>query len=451
MKKPLLKNIPWEEGLKTYFPLLQGQTQAFCLASPFKGRFSYLGFDPLKTISIYPDFISKNPPSCPPFIKGGLGGFENISPSPFFASGWVGFLGYEMAAFADKSYPTRALLSDFMLSHWGLYDPLIVLDHQEQKAWISSWGLDKKFSSDEKRAHLRIQEAQAKLEKSPQPPFYKGGPRGISTFPFQSNFTPEQYKKNIRRVLEYIAAGDCYQVNFSQRFSTSIQGDENWLSIFWELIQKHPAPYCAFLDCGDLKILSLSPEELCTIRGLQIQTQPIKGSRKRSAHSQEDQQILNELIHSKKDQAELLMIVDLERNDLGKICRPGSIHVPLLRKMESFDYIHHGVATIQGELQKEISRMEALRALFPGGSITGAPKRRGMEIIQELEPCPRGVYTGAIGFFDFSPFSQWNIAIRTLEVRKNEISFGVGGGIVAESDPDAEYEETLIKSKLFLD
>jgi para-aminobenzoate synthetase component 1 len=253
-----------------------------------------------------------------------------------------------------------------------------------------------------------------------------------------------QYEAAVRRVLEYIGAGDCYQVNLSQRFTACLAQTP------WELYERlgaaSPAPYSAFLDCGDHQVLSSSPELLLSISGGRVETRPIKGTRRRSLDPEEDAAIAAELLRSPKDRAELLMIVDLERNDLGRVCEFGSVHVPALYSLESFANVHHLVATIRGRLRAEVSPLECLRAAFPGGSITGAPKIRAMEIIEELEPFRRGVYTGAIGWVDAHGNAEWNIAIRTLLVKEGIAYFNVGGGIVADSDPAAEYEETLTKA-----
>jgi len=253
-----------------------------------------------------------------------------------------------------------------------------------------------------------------------------------------------QYEINVRKVLDYIAAGDCYQVNLSQRFSAPLPCSP------WELYERlravSPAPYAAYLDCGDHQVLSSSPELFLSASGGCVETRPIKGTRPRGRTPEDDRAIAAELLKSEKDRAELLMIVDLERNDLGRVCEFGSIHVPALYTLESFANVHHLVATVRGKLRAGTSPLECLRAAFPGGSITGAPKIRAMEIIEELEPFRRGVYTGAIGWVDGAGNAEWNIAIRTILVRGGSAYFHVGGGIVADSDPASEYEETLTKA-----
>lgn len=248
----------------------------------------------------------------------------------------------------------------------------------------------------------------------------------------------EQFCAAVRRAKEYIAAGDIYQVNLSQRFQTTI--DAPAPEVYRVLRAANPAPYCAYLDIGEAQILSSSPECFLKIDGRQVVTRPIKGTRPRTTDPAE-------LLASPKDNAELLMITDLERNDLGRVCEFGSVHVPELVRVESYATVHHLVATVAGTLRPEVSHVDCVRACFPGGSITGAPKIRAMQIIDELEPHARGVYTGAIGYFDFAGHSHFNIVIRTVVQQGQRLTFHAGGGIVADSEPDAEYDETLAKAQ----
>jgi para-aminobenzoate synthetase component 1 len=261
-----------------------------------------------------------------------------------------------------------------------------------------------------------------------------------------SNFTRDEYVRAIQRAKEYIAAGDVYQVNLSQRFRCAF--DDSPISLYETLRRVSPAPFSAYLDIGNAQILSSSPELFLEIHDRHIKTRPIKGTRRRGNSPEEDKKLRDELQNSAKDRAELLMITDLERNDLGKVCQFGSVFVPELVTLEEFANVFHLVATVEGLLRRDVSHLDALRACFPGGSVTGAPKIRAMQIIDELEPHARGVYTGAIGYF--SPArneAKFNIAIRTVMHTNKELYFHAGGGIVADSDPDAEYDETLAKAK----
>jgi aminodeoxychorismate synthase component I len=237
---------------------------------------------------------------------------------------------------------------------------------------------------------------------------------------------------------DYIAAGDIYQVNLSQRFQTTLEVPA--VEAYRALRQVNPAPYAAYLDLGSAQVLSSSPECFLRMNGRDVVTRPIKGTLPRACDP-------NQLLRSAKDNAELLMITDLERNDLGRVCEFGSVHVPSLVTVESYATVHHLVATVAGRLRPEVSHVAAVRACFPGGSITGAPKIRAMQIIDELEPHARGLYTGAIGYFGYNGVSDFNIAIRTTILQKGRLTFHAGGGIVADSEPVAEYEETLAKAE----
>jgi para-aminobenzoate synthetase component 1 len=245
--------------------------------------------------------------------------------------------------------------------------------------------------------------------------------------------------------LEYIAAGDVFQVNLSQRFTAVGRTDP--LELYLRLKQVSPAPFAAYLHWQDLAVVSASPESFFQTRGDTVVTRPIKGTRPRGSSPDEDGRLAADLLASPKDRAELTMIVDLERNDLGRVCEYGSVVVRDPLTIESFAQVHHLVATIEGRVRAGIGPVDVIRAIFPGGSITGAPKIRAMEIIDELEPNRRGLYTGAIGYLSRGGSSGFNIAIRTILVEGDRASFQVGGGIVADSDPEAEYEETLAKGR----
>ncbi|MBX7211719.1 MAG: chorismate-binding protein [Verrucomicrobiaceae bacterium] len=253
--------------------------------------------------------------------------------------------------------------------------------------------------------------------------------------------------RSVHRAREYIAAGDIYQVNLAYPWSAPWPRDAAALGLYERLRAVSPAPFGAFVDLAGTRILSASPECFLEISGRRISTRPIKGTRARCpADPALDARAAEELVRSEKERAELLMITDLERNDLGIVCEFGSVAVPGLWEVESFAQVHHLVSTVTGVLREDVDHVSALRACFPGGSISGAPKKRALEIIRELEPHPRGIYTGAIGCFGFNGESRFSIAIRTAVLRGDEITFHVGAGIVADSDPEREYEETLHKA-----
>lgn len=268
--------------------------------------------------------------------------------------------------------------------------------------------------------------------------------RPVSPVEFRPDLTRETYCAMVRRAQAYIAAGDIYQACLAHRFRARWPG-EAWP--FYEALRNYsPAPYAGHFALGDTTVLSASPECFLRLSGRNIRTSPIKGTRPRRAAGDADERSAYELITSPKEIAELVMITDLERNDLGRVCEYGSVHVTDLLHLERFEQVFHLVSTVEGTLRPEVSHVEALAACFPGGSISGAPKKRALEIIAELEPAPRGIYTGAVGFFGFNGESHFNIAIRSVVMAGGEATFHVGAGIVADSVPEQEWQETLDKA-----
>lgn len=261
---------------------------------------------------------------------------------------------------------------------------------------------------------------------------------------FQSDLTAQEYCEKVQQAQEQIAAGNIYQICLAHRFTAPFRGDP-W-PLYLKLRKKNPAPFAAYLQLGKEKILSSSPECFLKIQGNEISTHPIKGTRPRGKTREEDEQQKRELQHSLKEKAELIMITDLERNDLGQICEYGSITTPELLELKAHPHVFHLVSTIKGKLRHSISHVAALAACFPGGSISGAPKKKAMEIIQQLEPVPRGLFTGAIGYFGFDGTSQFSIAIRTMTIEDHLAKFYVGAGITSDSIPQEEWEETLHKA-----
>ena len=301
---------------------------------------------------------------------------------------------------------------------FGIYDEALLFRHAEQR-WYSTGDLASRL------AHP------ADSPRCGRPDFQPSMPR-------------ETFLAMVRRAQEYIAAGDIYQVNLSHRMSAPWSG-EPWA--FYEALRHYsPAPNAAFLDLDGCAILSASPESFLKMSGRAIRTRPIKGTRPRRADPLADERSAFDLLTSAKEVSELVMITDLERNDLGSVCEFGSVTVPELLKLERHEQVFHLVSTVEGRLRPEVDHAAAFRACFPGGSITGAPKKRAREIIAELEPRPRGLYTGALGWFGFNGESQFSIAIRTVIIEGGEAHFHVGSGIVADSSPEAEWQETLDKA-----
>jgi len=320
------------------------------------------------------------------------------------------------------------------LYQFGIFDSILMLDHLTKKSRLISWSLSANQLQKEETLWREILEKHILHQEKNQ---------DSSEIKIPWSFA--DYENKIRKIKKYLEAGDIYQINLTGRF----EGETNRSvhDIYNRLRQISPAPYSALINGGSFQILSASPESFLEIKDEKISTRPIKGTRKRGKTVEEDNQLKNELLSSAKDRAELLMIVDLERNDLGKICEYGSVKADPIFTVESFAQVHHLVTTISGQLKKNITPVDALKSIFPGGSVTGAPKIRAMEIIAELEENPRSVYTGALGFIWPDGTSTFNIPIRTLTKVGKKVYFHAGGGIVADSDPREEYEEMLLKTE----
>ena len=355
-----------------------------------------------------------------------------------FSGGAIGYFGYDLTRRIER-LPARARdaerIPDMVI---GIYDWAVVVDHSERRAWLAGQGRDP--DTDLKwNGLVRL--------FTDTPPERRRTPFRV-TSPVTSNLTPQHYGRAFERVLDYITAGDCYQVNLAQRFSAEASGDP-WLA-YQRLRLINPAPYSAFLSTPYAQILSASPERFLRVENRQVETKPIKGTRPRAGHPRLDAELIAELVASEKDRAENLMIVDLLRNDLSKNCELGTVKVPKLFDVESFATVHHLVSTVTGRLAPGRDAIDLLRGAFPGGSITGAPKVRAMQIIEEIEPHRRGVYCGAIGYVGYDGNMDTNIAIRTLVHSHGTVRFWAGGGIVADSQRDAEYQETFDKAAALL-
>jgi para-aminobenzoate synthetase component I len=361
--------------------------------------------------------------------------------APPFQGGMIGFLGYDLAPRLER-LPRRnqrdSRLPDIRLA---LYDTAITIDVPSGRTVLWAWDLT---GEGQRAAARRIDRWQRALERGPRPA-HRSAAHMPGPGPVKSSVDRERYLAQVRRVLDYIAAGDVFQVNLSHRFVAG--GGRDPRALYAALKTASPAPFGAFLAWDDLAVISASPECFYQTRGHRIVTRPIKGTRPRGQTRAEDARLAAELAGSPKDRAELTMIVDLERNDLGRVCEYGSVVVRDALAVESFAQVHHLVATVEGRLRKGAGPVDVIRAVFPGGSITGAPKIRAMQIIDELEPHCRSLYTGAIGYLSRGGASEFNIAIRTMLVEGDRASFQVGGGIIADSDPEAEYEETLAKGR----
>ncbi len=362
-----------------------------------------------------------------------LAPFQAVQTELPFCGGALGYFGYDLGRKVEAalSHPIdQATLPDMMV---GIYDWAVVIDHREKTACLVSHGF-----------HPGTHNQWAELCALFDEPAVDVSSYFALTSPIRSNMDFEKYAQAFHQVKHYITEGDCYQVNLAQRFSAQANGD-GWLA-YLKLRQISPAPFMAYMNFGAMQVLSGSPERFLQVVANRVETRPIKGTRPRSEDAVQDQRYAAALQASVKDKAENLMIVDLLRNDISKNCKTGSVKADKLFQLQSFANVHHLVSFVSGVLQAGKTAIDLLRGCFPGGSITGAPKLRAMQIIDELEPNRRGVYCGAIGYIGFDGNMDTNIAIRTAVYANGEISFYAGGGIVADSVLDKEYAETLDKA-----
>jgi para-aminobenzoate synthetase component 1 len=351
-----------------------------------------------------------------------------------YCGGAIGYFAYDLARRIER-LPSRCQDAEQIPQMAvGIYDWALVVDHYSQRSYLVSQNRD---PSTARRAQIALDLVHRQ----------SGIPRRTALRPVSpvfSNMEFSDYRSAFERIKQYILEGDCYQVNLAQRFWVRVEGDP--LEGYLRLRSLNPAPFSAYLNTPFARVLSSSPERFLQVRNGVVTTKPIKGTRGRSDDPLQDQALAQALRTSPKDQAENLMIVDLLRNDLSKCCTLGSVRVPRLFELESFATVHHLVSTVTGRLGHGCHALDLLRACFPGGSITGAPKLRAMEIIEELEPHRRGVYCGAIGYVSFDGSMDTNISIRTLVHSSDVVHFWAGGGIVADSELEAEYQEILDKS-----
>ncbi|RKD29135.1 aminodeoxychorismate synthase component I [Thermohalobacter berrensis] len=416
------------------------------------GKYSFIGFDPFLVFKSKNDVIhitedgKKETFYGNPFnkLKEVLNKYKMNYNSRFpFIGGAVGYLAYDLCHHIEKL--PRTAVDDVKIpdSFFGLYDGVIIIDHTDKnRVYIASLGikdLPEKIIKDIERTIKSGEEKGVKIN-------IKNKSKNIE---FKSNFRKEEYINAVNKIKDYIKAGDIYQANLTQRFECEIE--QTPYELYAKLRSINPAPFAAFMDFGEGHIVSSSPERFIKLKNRIIETRPIKGTRPRGKTLEEDRKNREELLSSEKDKAELLMIVDLERNDLGKVSEVGTVKVPELFTLEEYSTVYHLVSTVTGKLKDECDPIDCIMATFPGGSITGAPKIRSMEIIDELEPTQRNVYTGSIGYIGFNEDMDLNIAIRTIVCKDNKAYFQVGGGIVWDSEAQLEYEETLHKGKALME
>jgi len=445
MIRPMLTEVPYHTDSAALFGTIADWPWAVFLDSgrPFieQGRYDIITADPMLTVTTRGALtevhkgldveVSTDDPFA--VLRHCLGEPGEAVYNLPFSGGALGYFSYDLGRRIECLPEQAENAEQIPEMAVGIYDWALVVDHQECKSYLVSQGRDTRTASrwPDLLSHFRsvsheLQDQPFRVTEAPQ-----------------SNMSFEQYARAFHRIKHYICEGDCYQVNLAQRFDTRVEGS------LWQayriLRKRNPAPFSAYMNTPCCQILSCSPERFLKVRDGVVETRPIKGTRPRSPCPEEDQRLAQELKYSDKDRAENLMIVDLLRNDLGKVCTPGTIRVPELFDIESFATVHHLVSTITGELGENSDSPGLLRACFPGGSITGAPKLRAMEIIEELEPHRRGVYCGSIGYVGFDGAMDTSIAIRTLVHSTGSLRFWAGGGIVADSELEAEYQETFDK------
>jgi para-aminobenzoate synthetase component 1 len=417
------------------------------------GRFSFLGIDPFARLEADRAGVRLNNAVTggDPFESIGelceRYGVEPRPDLPPFQTGLAGYFGYGLRHHVER-VPAHARTDiawpDLIV---GLYDLVLAVDHEAGRAWLLASGYPETSPrARRERAEARIGWARDRLHRAP-----RASPAASWAISAKPDLTQGEFKEAVRRTIDYIEAGDIYQANITQRFRARLPAGFDRLSLYQALRTRNPATFGAYLDFGATAILSSSPERFLKVADGTVETRPIKGTRPRGRGPAEDKALAAELLASAKDRAENLMIVDLLRNDISRVCRIGSVKVPTLCGLESYATVHHLVSVVAGELAPGRGAVDLLRACFPGGSVTGAPKIRAMEIIAELEPTARGPYCGAIGYLGADGGMDSNIVIRTYCLQGQDLTFQVGGGIVADSDPQAEYEESLAKAKALIE
>jgi para-aminobenzoate synthetase component 1 len=466
---PLVEEVSTPLSAAEVFGLFHQEPFAFFLDSgmdPAKlGRYSFIGSDPFLVLKSRGEELTllsagreERRRGNPFRVLGEL--LERYALDPGGAptplvGGAVGYLSYDLCHFIEN-VPGKAI-DDLQLPECclGFYDVVITFDHLEQRTYIASTGFPEQDEGRRlKRARERLEQVKAALDSDRRSLYRqsaqlkesrRSSPNEISGTALRSNFTHDEYIRAVETAREYIASGEIYQVNLSQRFEGGLTTRP--YELYQRLRSINPAPFAAYLNFDEVTVLSASPERFLKLDGDRVETRPMKGTRPRGRSAAEDEALARELQDSLKDRAENVMIVDLERNDLGRVCGIGTVNVSELCTLEKYATVFQLTSCVEGRLSRGKNWIDLLEACFPGGSVTGAPKIRAMEIIDELEPTRRSVYTGSIGYLSFSGQMDLNIVIRTILVKNDRVYLQVGGGIVYDSEPEAEYQETLHKAK----
>ncbi|MEG2353490.1 MAG: aminodeoxychorismate synthase component I [Clostridium sp.] len=365
-----------------------------------------------------------------------------------FVSGGIGYLSYDLCSKTEEIILYSSEDVKMPLVEFNFYNNIIIFDNLKKKAFISALEMGSEWRTSFEELKNSIYKYEREFKKEEIEEKLTIDDISIDYDKFISNFKEKEYVDTVDKVKEYIRSGDIYITNLTQRYKTNIQRED--YEIYYRLRSINPAPFASFLKFNDYSIISSSPERFLEIRHGMARTRPIKGTRPRGSNIEENIRNKKALQNSEKDKSELLMIVDLERNDLSKLCEPHSIKVHELFKIEEYSTVYHLVSDISGKIKAKYNEIDCIRACFPGGSITGAPKIRSMEVIDELEGIKRNIYTGSIGYLSFHGNIDLNIIIRTILIKDNKAYFGVGGGITWESNSQEEYDESLQKAKALM-
>lgn len=454
MMLPIIRELPYFDPFELVMKIPSNIDFVFLDSSSVNnsnGRYSFIAYDPFSIISCQKgqslmdgQLLRQSPTEL---ISEQLARYSINNQLFPFITGLAGYIAYDFAKYIDFKFALKRQDSDLPDLLLGLFDLIISFDHIQKKAWIISSGYPEEvFSLRYVRAEQRCELMLNLINKSNN--VIKPANQWASPLDIKSNFSFLDYIETINTILQHIRAGDIYQANLAQRFECALPQMLSPLMLYQQMRLKNPAPFSAYIQLNGIQIASASPERFLLVNDRQVTTCPIKGTIKRDlTNFRNDQQLAYQLKCCPKNQAENLMIVDLMRNDLARVCKLFTINVPALFALESFTNVHHLVSTVQGTLKEEVDLVDLLVATFPGGSITGTPKYKAIEIIDELEPHARGPYCGMIGYFSFNGNMDSSIIIRTFVINKKQLTFHAGSGIVADSIPEEEYKETLLKAR----
>jgi para-aminobenzoate synthetase component I len=450
MRHCLATHIPYEKDFfAQYKRLSKDKLHHVLLESGRNGRYSMVGLDPISIVKGKGDAFVVVEGGQTSVTKGNpleemkryMQKFQVLNPVEEipFSGGAIGYFNYDCIRYIEKLSNLAADDLEMPDIFFLLFDDVVVYDHEKEKLWIITH-----YGENKEKAETHLEELQMLWTSDLQDVAYEYTiPAGVMESK-QVSFTEEGFIDAVERTKEYIAAGDVFQINLSVRQSEALRTHP--MNIYEALRGINPSPYMAYIECGDFQIISGSPELLIKKKGIEVSTRPIAGTRSRGKDEAEDMELANELIHNEKERAEHVMLVDLERNDLGRVCEYGTVEVDEFMVIEKYSHVMHIVSNVRGTLKEQNDAFDVVHAVFPGGTITGAPKIRTMEIIEELEPVRRGLYTGSIGWIGYDGDMELNIVIRTMVAKDGYGHIQAGAGIVIDSIPKNEYKESLKKA-----